>query len=108
MWVKYGLFMDERWADRRTELLSNGVESYYAGGRTNRWAGELNSWLAELLYIFIYKVKYLRKIFNFFYLFWVKYQNFRKLYRMILYKTFLRGGVYLWEVLLVLKKLMIV
>ena len=58
MWVKYGLFMDERWADRRTELLSNNVENYYAGGRTNRWAGGLTngltSWRAELLYIFIY------------------------------------------------------
>ena len=66
MWAEYEANMDERWADRRTELLSNGVESYYADGLTNRWTGGLTSWRAELLYIFIYKVKYLRKIFNFF------------------------------------------
>ena len=70
MWAEYEANMDERWADRRTELLSKVVESCYAGGRTNRWAGGLTdgltNWRAELLYIFIYKVKYLRKIFNFF------------------------------------------
>ena len=54
MWAEYGLFMDELWADRRTELLSNCVESYYAGGRTNRWAGGLTDGLAGGITIYIY------------------------------------------------------
>ena len=45
MWAEYGANMCERWADRRTELLSNGFEGCNACGQTNRWAGELTELL---------------------------------------------------------------
>ena len=66
MWAENEANMDERWQIDGPNYCRMVSKAVMRAWELYRRTGGLTDWRAELLYIFIYKVKYLRKIFNFF------------------------------------------